>query len=189
MHGLPASCGDGALSLSGTSQLRGRLLLLAMTAAGIVVADQLVKELVLAVLEPGRFVPWLGPRVGWQLIFNPGAAFGLRLPPVVFPLVTLVLIVVVARAMEATTPKVAVLAQALVLGGAVGNVIDRLVRPGDGSPIGGYVVDFVAWGSFPRFNVADAAITVGVVLFILVALLEDRVERAARRTSRHEGDA
>ena len=189
MHGLPASCGDGALSLSGTAQLRGRLLLLALTAAGIVVADQIVKEFVLTVLEPGRFVPLLGSSVGWQLIFNPGAAFGLRLPPVVFPVITVVLIVVVARAMEGTTPKVAVLAQGLVLGGAVGNVIDRLVRPGDGSLFGGYVVDFVAWGSFPRFNVADAAITVGVVLFILVALLEDRADRAGRDPRRPEGDA
>jgi signal peptidase II len=122
--------------------------------------------------------------VGWQLIFNPGAAFGLPLPPIVFPIVTLVLIVVVVRTLtQPVGGRAAVVAQGLVVGGAVGNVVDRLVRPGDGSFVGGYVVDFVAWGSFPRFNVADAAITVGVALFILLALIEDLSERR-RRTER-----
>lgn len=59
---------------------------------------------------------------------------------------------------------------ALVLGGAIGNVIDRMRH--------GYVVDFVHvhWGSayFPAFNVADAAITVGAILVILDSFLESR---------------
>ena len=152
-------------------------MLLVSIASAVVVLDQFVKELVLAVLEPGRFVPLVGSRVGWQLIFNPGAAFGVRLPPVVFPLVTLLLIVVVLRGLRQPIRGAAVVAQGLVIGGAVGNVVDRLLRPGDGSLVGGYVVDFVAWGGFPRFNVADAAITVGVSLFVLVAFLEDLAER------------
>jgi signal peptidase II len=143
----------------------------------VVVLDQFTKELVLAVLQPGRFVPLVGSSIGWQLVFNPGAAFGLRLPPVVFPVVTVVLIVVVVRALAQPLPVGAVAAQGLVIGGAVGNVVDRLVRPGDGSFVGGYVVDFVAWGSFPRFNVADSAITVGVTLFVLLTLLDDLSER------------
>jgi len=144
----------------------------------VVVLDVFTKELALALLEPGRYVPLLG-RVGWQLIFNPGASFGLRLPPVVFPVVTLGLVVVVVRGLAEAAHAGAVLAQGLVLGGALGNVIDRLVRPGDGSRIGGYVVDFVAWGSFPRFNLADASITVGVVLFILLTLIDERSSSAA----------
>jgi len=151
--------------------------LLGAVAFLVVVLDQAVKVLALTVLEPGRFVPFLGPRVGWQLIFNPGAAFGLRLPPIVFPVVTVVLIVVVVRTLAQTSRTSALLAQALVVGGAIGNVVDRLVRPGDDVLFGGHVVDFVAWGSFPRFNVADAAITVGVVLFVLTILLDDLAER------------
>ena len=142
--------------------------------------DLFTKELVLVLLEPGRFVPWLGPSVGWQLVFNPGAAFGLRLPPIVFPIVTLVLIVIIGRALSESQHPVAVVAQGMVIGGALGNIVDRVTRPGDGSLVGGYVVDFVAWGAFPRFNVADASITVGVVLFILITLLAERAERAAR---------
>ncbi len=71
---------------------------------------------------------------------------------------------------------------ALIMGGAVGNVIDRLTR--------GYVVDFIhvhwetlapamRFTSFPAFNVADSAITVGAALLILDSLLESRRPRAA----------
>ena len=64
---------------------------------------------------------------------------------------------------------------ALILGGAIGNVIDRVEH--------GYVVDFVHvhWGMhyFPAFNVADAAISIGAVLVILDSLLEGRARRTA----------
>ncbi len=65
---------------------------------------------------------------------------------------------------------------ALILGGAVGNAIDRLAR--------GFVVDFihVHWGErwyFPAFNVADSAITVGAAMLIIDALLESRRARPA----------
>jgi len=183
VHGLPASCGDGALTPPRTAQLRGRLVLLVAIVFFVVAVDQVVKAVVLDMLEPGRFVPLLGPSIGWQLVFNPGAAFGLRLPPVIFPIVTLVLIVVVVRALDVTTPRFLIVAQGMVVGGALGNVVDRLVRSGDGSWIGGSVVDFVAWGSFPRFNVADASITVGVALFLLAALLEERSQRGSDASS------
>lgn len=148
-----------------------------MVAFPLIVLDQFVKELALALLDPGRFEAFLGPSIGWQLVFNPGASFGIRLPPIVFPLVTLFLVVMVVRALSAPIRLRSVVAQGLVLGGAIGNLIDRLIRDGDGSVIGGYVVDFVAWGSFPRFNIADACITVGVALFVLFTFLDERAER------------
>jgi signal peptidase II len=146
----------------------------------VVVLDLFTKELALALLDPGRFVPLVGSGVGWQLVFNPGASFGIRLPPLVFPIVTLALIIVVARTLAEPTSPLVVVAQGMVVGGALGNIIDRIARPGDGSVFGGYVVDFVAWGTFPRFNVADASITVGVVLFLLLTLRADLDERARR---------
>jgi len=155
-----------------------RTVLLAV-AALMIALDQLVKRLVLLWLEPGVFVPFLGRSIGWQLIFNPGAAFGLRLPTVVFPLVAVALLVIVLRSLPEDFQPLPVVAQGLVIGGAFGNIVDRVVRPGDGTALGGYVVDFVAWGSFPRFNVADAAITLGVGLLILAVLLEGRQERRA----------
>jgi signal peptidase II len=143
----------------------------------VVVVDQLVKLLVLSVLEPGVFVPFLGPRIGWQLIFNPGAAFGLRLPPLVFPVVTLIVLAMVVRSLPDGPSPLLVGAQGLILGGAIGNVIDRIVRADDGGLFSGKVIDYVAWGGFARFNVADAAITVGVALVMLALLLEEREHR------------
>jgi len=69
----------------------------------------------------------------------------------------------------------------LVLGGALGNLIDRLFRaPGF---LKGAVVDFVHVGSFPTFNVADSAITVGALLIVVWAVRADFLEqRAARRS-------
>lgn len=70
----------------------------------------------------------------------------------------------------------------LVLGGAIGNLLDRIEL--------GYVVDFVHahWGaaSFPAFNVADAAISVGAALVILDSLLEARRERRAALAARRD---
>ncbi|MGA1078702.1 MAG: signal peptidase II [Nitriliruptoraceae bacterium] len=146
-------------------------------AAAVVVVDQAVKVAVLEVLTPGRFVPLLGDAVGWQLVFNPGAAFGIPLPAPVFPVATVVVLVAVLRSLG-ETGRAGVVAQALVVGGALGNLADRVVRATPGDPLGGLVVDYVAWGSFPRFNVADAAITVGVVLLLVLLLLEERRERA-----------
>jgi signal peptidase II len=152
--------------------------LLAAVVTAVVVLDQIAKRIVLSRLEPGVFVPFLGERIGWQLIFNPGAAFGIPLPPLVFPIVTIVVLVVVVRGIPEHPAPLLVLSQGLILGGALGNVIDRVVRA-DAGLFSGKVVDFVAWGSFARFNVADAAITVGVALMVLALLLEERADRRA----------
>ncbi len=67
----------------------------------------------------------------------------------------------------------------LVLGGALGNLVDRLFRsPGF---LKGAVVDFVHVGRFPTFNVADSAITIGAVLIVLWAVRADLADRRAQR--------
>ena len=146
-------------------------------AAAFVVLDQVTKVLAENLLEPGRFVAWLGPNVGWQLVYNPGGAFGLPAPSWVFLVVTVLVVVIVARTLPRTSSSWQAAAYGLLLAGAIGNVIDRLVR--DGGPNapafgGGEVVDFVAWGSFPRFNVADSAITVGFALLVVTLWLDER---------------
>lgn len=146
--------------------------------------DQITKQIAETVLEPGRFVPWLGDHIGWQLVYNPGGAFGLPLPAWIFLVVTVVVVLVVSRALPRTASRLTASAYGLLLAGAAGNVIDRLVRAGppDGPDLGGgAVIDFVAWGSFPRFNVADSAISVGFVLLVLALWREDRLAHAARK--------
>jgi signal peptidase II len=150
-----------------------------LVAVGLVLLDQLTKQFVEQVLVPGRFVPWLGDHVGWQLVYNPGGAFGLDAPHWLFLIVTVGVLVLVARVLPEAPTLPAAIAYGMLLAGAVGNVLDRLFRAGGEAFGSGYVVDFVAWGSFPRFNVADSSITVGFVLLVLVVLAEERRAAAA----------
>jgi signal peptidase II len=76
-----------------------------------------------------------------------------------------VVIMVMLRSVE--TPA-EVVSLALILGGSVGNLVDRVIR-GDGVFDGG-VIDFIALPNFPHFNVADSAITVGAVLLVWAAI-------------------
>jgi signal peptidase II len=139
--------------------------------AGIVVADQLTKLLVVLRLGLHESVPVVPGLLDLTHVRNTGAAFGflnaVDFPgkPLVIALVALVALVGVA-AYAAHLPPEHRLARAglmAVIGGAAGNLIDRVRQ--------GYVVDFVDayWRDwhFWAFNVADAAITVGVAIIIL----------------------
>jgi signal peptidase II len=152
-------------------------------AAVLVLLDQITKQIALELLEPGRFVPWIGPHVGWQLVFNPGGAFGIPAPHWLFLLVTIGVVVLVARVLPRTPTLLGAAAYGMLLAGAIGNVLDRLFQPGGEGFGTGHVVDFVAWGSFPRFNVADSAITVGFVLLVFALLQEERRVEAALRAA------
>lgn len=166
---------EGAAAANAAARRR-RLVTLGLTVAAVlIVIDQATKALVEAVLVPGEFVPLLGPHVGWQLVYNPGAAFGIPAPPWLFLAVTVLVVVIVVRTLPRVASRLQAVALGMLLAGALGNVVDRVIRPGDpdGWPFGdGHVVDFVAWGSFPRFNVADSAITVGFVL-LAIAMWRD----------------
>lgn len=147
-----------------------------LAAVVLVVADQVTKVLAEAHLEIGRFVPLLSDAIGFELVYNPGGAFGLPAPSWVFLLVTVLVVVLVATALPGAPSATAATAYGMLLAGALGNVLDRLLRSGpvDAGFGDGYVVDFVAWGSFPRFNVADSAITVGFVLLAAALLVDER---------------
>lgn len=154
-----------------------------LTAAGFTVLDQATKVLATRLLTPGVMVGVIGDDVGWQLTFNDGGAFGLPAPSWFFLVVTVVVAVIVGRSLPHVPGPGQAAAYGLLLAGALGNAIDRVVRVGDvGDPryLHGHVVDFVAWGPWPRFNVADSAITVGFVLLV-VTLWRD--ERHAAETS------
>jgi signal peptidase II len=150
--------------------LAARTLEIAVTIA-VVVLDQITKAMVrpaLALHESITVIPGL---LDLTRVHNTGAAFGM-LNAVDFPMKTLVLSLVAMIALggvawyAATVPltdRLARIGVAGVLGGAIGNLIDRAKD--------GYVLDFVDayWGTwhFWAFNVADAAITVGVIFMIL----------------------
>lgn len=132
--------------------------------------DVLTKVVVVARLTPGRPVDLVGSAVRLDLLRNPGSAFSLATGyTAVLSLVAVAVIVVVVRISGRLRSTVWALAFGLLLGGALGNLSDRVFRaPGF---LRGYVVDFVAVGRWPVFNVADSGITVAAVLIVALSLL------------------
>ena len=129
-------------------------------AAGILVVDQLSMSWAVASLDEPVHVVWT---LRLKLTYNSGGAFGLgsgAAPFFVAAAATLLVVLVVLGGRPRST--VASLALGLLVGGAAGNLWDRLLRD-----TGGAVVDFIDLQWWPVFNVADAAISVGAVLFVL----------------------
>jgi signal peptidase II len=135
---------------------------------GVVALDQLTKLWAVDRLADGP-VDVLGSDIGFRLSRNSGGAFSIFQGFTPFlALLAVLLTVILVRAVARTDDRLMLVALALVLGGALGNLVDRLFRsPGF---LRGEVVDFIGVKSFPTFNVADSAITIGAVL-LLVAVL------------------
>ncbi|MGQ0625837.1 MAG: signal peptidase II [Sporichthyaceae bacterium] len=148
---------------------RTRIALLALVAGVTFVLDVVAKVVVVAWLDPDSPVEVPGVPVTLRLIRNPGAAFGIGVDlTALFTLITVGVIAVIA----ATSWRLGSLRWAatlgLLLGGALGNLTDRLARsPGF---LHGHVIDFVEIPGWPIFNVADAAIVVAGLLMITLAV-------------------
>ena len=146
-----------------------------MAVAAIVVAiDQATKWLALDRLAGGREID-LAWTLRLRLVFNRGSAFGLgsRFAPLI-ALVVVVVVVVLLRGRHQLVGMLPMVAAGLVVGGAVGNLLDRVFRDGHGF-LGGAVVDFIDLQWWPVFNVADSAICVGAVVLALT-MSRERVE-------------
>ena len=172
---MPNDAASGrAHSEPGSTASPRRPLLIAGLVLGVVLLDQITKAWVVASLSD-RPLSIIGDRVELRLSRNPGGAFSILtgFTPLLAVLAAIVAIVLVRVAQRAKDP-VMVVALSLVLGGALGNLADRLFRaPGF---LRGEVVDFVRVGAFPSFNVADSAVTIGAVLLLLWGW-RDRDER------------
>jgi len=139
-------------------------------AVGWLLLDVVTKLLAVANLVPGRPVRVVGGLVRFDLLRNPGSAFSLATGyTAVLSLVAVAVIVVVVRISGRLRSTVWAVAFGLLLGGALGNLADRVFRaPG---VLRGYVVDFVALPHWPVFNVADTGITVAAVLIVVLSVL------------------
>ena len=155
--------------------------------AGVIIAlDQWTKSIVRSNLAVGEaWMPWswLSPYARVLHWYNNGVAFGLfQNGGIIF----IILPILVVLALIFYYPRVPSedwflrLAMGLQLGGALGNLIDRLTV--------GHVTDFISVGNFPIFNVADSAITVGVGVLILGVWLQDRQERANQASASNEDE-
>lgn len=153
--------------------------------------DQVTKYLIATRLELGDQIPVIGNFFLITSSRNKGAAFGILQNQLWFFIVVTVLVIIgilwYMQKVKTEGRRLLPIALALVLGGAVGNFVDRLVM--------GEVVDFLQFNfgsyTFPIFNIADSCIVIGVGLIILDTLLEGRREQAntsAQDSSVKEGN-
>jgi signal peptidase II len=152
-----------------------RVVLLAVVALSVIALDLLTKVIAVALLTPGESPRILGGLIYFSLIRNPGAAFSMATGMTwLLALVAIGVVVVIIRMAPRLRSTAWAVSLGLVLGGACGNLIDRIFRsPGF---LQGHVVDFVSvFGPnaqyFPVFNVADSAITIGGISLVITALL------------------
>ncbi len=144
---------------------------------GVTALDFVTKAIAAEQLVP-RHVPHpiVGDFLRFTLSYNPGAAFGMHLGPAsrwIFAMLSVIIVGVLLRATTDLTrvSRLAAIGVPIVIGGAIGNLLDR-IRFRDG------VVDFIDIGvgdvRFWTFNVADSAVTIGAVCLVLALWRQDQ---------------
>ena len=143
-----------------------------LIAGVVVVLDQWSKRWALNALADGRsrHVIWT---LDWNLTFNSGMAFSRAqgIGPYIGA-VAFIVVVVMLLSVRRTGGRSSIIAVGLVVGGAVGNISDRLFR-GE-AWLRGSVIDFIDLRWWPIFNIADMGVTIGGVLLLLAAVFESR---------------
>ena len=157
-----------------------------LTAILIVVADRISKWIVIHNMQPGESIRLIGENLlRFTYVQNPGIAFGIRIIPgsflAVFSIITsLILIVILYQQRRQLTWMSFSLG--LILGGAIGNVIDRLKY--------GEVIDFIdvdfpnlIMARWPVFNIADSAVTIGMCLLAIYLIRQPSPQTATSTLS------
>ncbi len=164
---------------------RIRLRLLLSIAAVVLALDVVTKVLAVRWLTPGQPVSIIGDTVTWTLVRNSGAAFSMATGYtwVLTLVATGVVIGIIWMGRRLVSPWWA-LGLGMILGGALGNLVDRFFRsPG---PLRGHVVDFFSVGWWPVFNVADPAVVGGAILLVALSLFGFDFDAVGRRSAQPE---
>lgn len=180
---------------------RGGPVVMLVIAALIVAIDQIAKVLAVANLEDSRPIELIGDTVRLVLLRNPGAAFSMGTEfTVVLSIVATVVVAGLLWFSRRVHSRWWAWGLGLILGGAAGNLVDRYFRaPGI---LQGHVVDYMAVGWWPVFNVADASLVTGVIVVAVAvfrnvdfdgsrvseALAGDKKAPAAPAAPAHEKD-
>lgn len=175
MTDVTASTGEVRRPLPGTM----RYALCVIVAGIVLVLDQATKLIATETLQATTAVDSALPLVQWRLLGNDGGAFGIPGFTGMFLIVTVVVVVLIARVLPRTDRLSLAVAYGLVVGGALGNAGDRLFRAD------GEVVDFISIGFWPVFNLADTGIVIGAAMIVALLL---RADREARRRERAAAD-
>ena len=161
---------EGAAAENGRPAGNRRLVILTFAiAAFVVVADQVTKLLAIRFLEGQEPIELLGGLVTLTFLRNPGAAFSIGTGyTFIFTAIAITVAVVIVRSSRKLGSVGWAIAFGGLLGGAIGNLLDRLFRePGF---FQGHVVDWITFPNFAVFNLADSAIVCSAVLMVLLAL-------------------
>ena len=143
-----------------------------LIAAIVIAADQATKIWAVGRLSRGRTIDLVGS-LRFNLVFNEGMAFSrFRGIGQYIGVLAMEVVVFLAVSLRRSDSKLSAMATGMIIGGAIGNIIDRLFR-GTGWLKGG-VVDFIDLQWWPIFNVADIGVTVGGLLLVLSSLLRSR---------------
>ncbi|MBI3215271.1 MAG: signal peptidase II [Mycobacterium sp.] len=177
-----APAGDGTAEPAGVPVKQRRRLKMLLSVAGVVLAlDIVTKVAAVHLLTPGQPVSIIGDTVTWTLVRNSGAAFSMATGStwVLTLIATAVVFGIVWMGRRLVSPWWA-LGLGMILGGALGNLVDRFFRsPG---PLRGHVVDFLSIGWWPVFNVADPAVVGGAILLVVLSLLGYDFDTVGRRS-------
>lgn len=166
------SAGDGESHPRPDGSRRGRrplVVTLAVIAVAVVVVDLATKQWALASLGAGEVLPVLDDLLALRLVRNPGAAFSIATGMTwVFTIIAGTVVAVVIRVSRRLGSLGWAVALGLLLGGAIGNLADRLFRPPGFAR--GHVIDFIDYAGFFVGNVADIAIVAAAVLIAVLAM-------------------
>ncbi|AFC44288.1 lipoprotein signal peptidase [Mycobacterium intracellulare MOTT-02] len=157
-----------------------RLRLLLSVAAIVLALDIVTKVLAVKLLPPGQPVPIIGDTITWTLVRNSGAAFSMATGYtwMLTLIATGVVVGIFWMGRRLVSPWWAV-GLGLILGGAMGNLVDRFFRaPG---PLRGHVVDFLSVGWWPVFNVADPSVVGGAILLVVLSIFGFDFDSVGRR--------
>lgn len=151
-----------------------------MTAGLVLACDLVTKQLAVHLLADRPPVRLLDGVLTLRLVWNPGAAFGIGGGmTALFSLIALVVAAVIVRMARDVRSFAWALTLGLLLGGALGNLVDRMVRPP--APLRGHVVDWIELPRWPVFNLADVAIVCGGALVVILAARGVRVDGSRTR--------
>lgn len=147
----------------------------------LVIIDQLTKWLVVSRMELGESIPVIDNFFYITSHRNTGAAWGiLEGQMLLFYIITTIVIVGIIYLLHthAKGDRILSVALVIILGGAIGNFIDRIFRQEVVDFANFYIFDY----NFPIFNVADSSLTIGVIIFIIATILEEKRQKGKSKS-------
>ncbi|MCK5140398.1 MAG: signal peptidase II [Thermodesulfovibrionia bacterium] len=139
----------------------------------VVILDVITKQLIETYIHPPDFIE-VFPFLRIVNVKNKGAAFGIfsQINNNVFIIISIIAIVAIMLYLLKTRDKLEIISLSLVLGGATGNLIDRITI----SQVIDFIDFFINTWHWPAFNVADSALTIGIILFLFANIRQHRTK-------------